>query len=81
MNLDKKSVIVGGVAVVGLAILIYFGIAFYMSGDSGVSRASACAEMRDTMRRGQDALANNPNNRELMKSVTNLQNVYADTCL
>lgn len=81
MTLDRKSMIIGAVIVVGLAALIYVGNTLFMSGDSGVSRRSSCVEMRDAMQKGQDALAGNPGNRELIKAIANLQNVYAETCL
>lgn len=81
MKIDKKSMLVGGIAAVAIISAIYIGNRIYLSGDSGVSRASACSEMRGTMRDAQTALADNPDSRELIKAATNLQAVYARTCL
>ena len=81
MNIEKKSAFYGAIAVLTILIVFYAGFNIYMAGGSGVSRGSACAEMRATIRKSQEVLEDNPGSRQLIKALANLNNVYADTCL
>lgn len=64
-----------------LIAAVLFGYSAYMNGDSGVSKVSACSEMRATMRTASSALNSSPNDRDLIRAMSNLQKVYSDICL
>jgi hypothetical protein len=81
MQLDTRSALLGAVAIIGLLVVSYVGYGVYMAGDSGVSVSFACADMRDNLRKGQEGLEENPNSKELIKAVSNLNNLYIQTCL
>ena len=81
MKLDKKSVLVGAIAILGIIVTFYIGRNIYMAGGSGVSRASACADMRDVLRQGREHIENNTASRDLIKAMANLNNEYAQICL
>ncbi|MBN8630153.1 MAG: hypothetical protein J0L76_04775 [Rhodobacterales bacterium] len=81
MKIDTRSALLGAIAILGLLAVSYFGYGAYMAGDSGVSVSSACADMRDNLRKGEEGLEENPNSKELIKAVSNLNNLYIQTCL